>query len=68
MTGKTSENNILANKPTTVEQIKTLNINNKAKSPSRPNSFTNQVKKFYEIAYKTTSTGIARPKRQLHHK
>ena len=30
MTGKKSENNILANKPTTVEQIKTLNINNKA--------------------------------------
>ena len=32
---KTSESNTLANKPTTVEQLKTLNINNKGKSPSR---------------------------------
>ena len=39
---KTSESNILANKPTTVEQLKTLNINNKGKSPSRSTSSTNQ--------------------------
>ena len=39
---KTSESNTLANKPTTVEQLKTLNINNKGKSPSRSTSSTNQ--------------------------
>ena len=39
---KTSESNTLANKPTTVEQLKTLNINSKGKSPSRSTSSTNQ--------------------------
>ena len=39
---KTSESNTLANKPTTVEQLKTLNIKNKGKSPSRSTSSTNQ--------------------------
>ena len=39
---KTIESNTLANKPTTVEQLKTLNINNKGKSPSRSTSSTNQ--------------------------
>ena len=39
---KISESNTLANKPTTVEQLKTLNINNKGKSPSRSTSSTNQ--------------------------
>ena len=39
---KTSESNTLANKPTTVEQLKILNINNKGKSPSRSTSSTNQ--------------------------
>ena len=39
---KTSESNTLANKPTTVEQLKTLNINNKGKSQSRSTSSTNQ--------------------------
>ena len=39
---KTSKSNTLANKPTTVEQLKTLNINNKGKSPSRSTSSTNQ--------------------------
>ena len=39
---KTRESNTLANKPTTVERVKTLNINNKRKSPSRSTSSTNQ--------------------------
>ena len=39
---KTSESNTLANKPTTVEQHKSLNINNKGKSPSSSTSSTNQ--------------------------
>ena len=39
---KTSESNTLANKPTTVEQRKSLNINNKGKSPSSSTSSTNQ--------------------------
>ena len=39
---RTSESNTLANKPTTVEQLKTLNRNNKGKSPSRSTSSTNQ--------------------------
>ena len=39
---KTRESNTLANKPTTVEILKTLNINNKGKSPSRSTSSTNQ--------------------------
>ena len=39
---KTSESNTLANKPTTVEQLKILNINNEGKSPSRSTSSTNQ--------------------------
>ena len=39
---KTSESNTLANKPTTVEQLKTLNISNKGKSQSRSTSSTNQ--------------------------
>ena len=39
---KTSESNTLANKPTAVEQLKTLNINKKGKSPSRSTSSTNQ--------------------------
>ena len=39
---KTIESNTLANKPTTVEQLKTLNTNNKGKSPSRSTSSTNQ--------------------------
>ena len=42
MKRKTSESNTLANKPTTVEQLKTLNINNKGKSLSRSTSSTNQ--------------------------
>ena len=39
---KTTESNTLANKPTTVEQRKSLNINNKGKSPSSSTSSTNQ--------------------------
>ena len=39
---KTSESNTLANKPTTVEQRKSLNINNKGKSPSSSTSSTDQ--------------------------
>ena len=39
---KTSESNTLANKPATVEKLKTLNINNKGKLPSRSTSSTNQ--------------------------
>ena len=35
---KTSESNTLANKTTTVEQLKTLNINNKERSASRSTS------------------------------
>ena len=38
---KTSESNTLANKPNTVEQIKSLNIT-KGKSPFRSTSSTNQ--------------------------
>ena len=39
---KTSESSTLANKPTTVEQLKSLNINNKGKSSSSSTSSTNQ--------------------------
>ena len=39
---KTNESNTLANKPTTVEQLNPLNINNKGKLPSRSTSSTNQ--------------------------
>ena len=39
---KISKCNTLTSKPTTVEQRKSLNINNKEKSPSKSTSFTNQ--------------------------
>ena len=42
MKRKTSKSNTLANKPATVEQLKTLNISNKGKSQSRSTSSTNQ--------------------------
>ena len=60
---KTSESNTLANKPTTVEQFKTLSINNKGKSPLRSTSSTNQSQ---EESLKQQIS--ARPKRQLQHK
>ena len=40
---KTSESNALANKPITVEQTKSLNINNNGKSPSRSTLSANQI-------------------------
>ena len=39
---KTSEHNALANKSNTVEQLKSLNINNKGESPSKSTSYTSQ--------------------------
>ena len=39
---KTTESNTIANKPTTVEQLRSLNINSKGKSPSRSTSSKNQ--------------------------
>ena len=39
---KISKCNTLTSKPTTVEQLKSLNINSKGKSPSKSTSFTNQ--------------------------
>ena len=42
---KTSESNTLENKPTTVEQLKSLKINNKGKLPSRSTLSTNQSQK-----------------------
>ena len=43
MKRKTSESNALANKPITVEQTKSLNINNNGKSPSRSTLSANQI-------------------------
>ena len=42
MKRKASDSNTLTNKPTTVEQLKSLNINNKGKSRSRSTSSTNE--------------------------
>ena len=39
---KISKCNTPTNKPTTVEQLKSLNINSKGKLPSKSTSFTNQ--------------------------
>ena len=39
---KTSEHNALANKSNTVEQLKSLSINNKGESPSKSTSSTSQ--------------------------